>query len=524
MAVTKPDAIIVGAGHNSLACAVHLISKGWNVLILEKAEIAGGAIKSGEFTEPGFIHDWAAMNLSLFAGSPFFNKYGYQLVENGLSFVPVENCFASVFPNGKWLGISNSFDSNFSRISKFSKNDADTWKKLTERFPEESSHIFSLLGNSLSFRNIFSLFFKLYKKKGFNGCLDFIRFLMASPRNWLDENFESEEVKATMAAWGMHLDFAPDTAGGALFPYLESMANQSFGMVLGEGGADTVINAMIKLINSNGGVIECNSEVTEIIHDGARAEAVKLADGKVINAKRCVIANVAPSALFKLTNGFKKLDYSDGLKKFKHAPGTMMIHLSMNDLPDWTANGKLKDFAYIHIAPSLDQMAKTYQQATEGLLPDSPVIVIGQPTAVDVSRAPSEKHILWVQVRMVPGIIKGDGVNEIKDTKWENVKEFYADRVLNIIEDYAPKTKEKIITRRVVSPIELQNDNPNLVFGDQICGSHHLTQHFIYRPVRGYTDGKTPIRNLHLTGAAIWPGAGAGAGSGFLLGRKLAGN
>jgi phytoene dehydrogenase-like protein len=249
-----------------------------------------------------------------------------------------------------------------------------------------------------------------------------------------------------------------------------------------------------------------------------------LADGKVINAKRCVIANVAPSALFKLTNGFKKLDYSDGLKKFKHAPGTMMIHLSMNDLPDWTANGKLKDFAYIHIAPSLDQMAKTYQQATEGLLPDFPVIVIGQPTAVDVSRAPSEKHILWVQVRMVPGIIKGDGVNEIKDTKWENVKEFYADRVLNIIEDYAPKTKEKIITRRVVSPIELQNDNPNLVFGDQICGSHHLTQHFIYRPVRGYTDGKTPIRNLYLTGAAIWPGAGAGAGSGFLLGRKLAGN
>ena len=75
-----------------------------------------------------------------------------------------------------------------------------------------------------------------------------------------------------------------------------------------------------------------------------------------------------------------------------------------------------------------------------------------------------------------------------------------------------------------MSPIELQNDNPNLVFGDQICGSHHLTQHFIYRPVRGYTDGKTPIRNLHLTGAAVWPGAGAGAGSGFMLGRKLAGN
>lgn len=524
MASTKPDAIIVGAGHNSLACAVHLISKGWTVQIVEKAEIAGGAIKSGEFTDPGFTHDWAAMNLSLFAGSSFFKHHGEQLVKNGLSFTPVENCFASIFPNGKWLGISNNYDSNVSQISKFSKNDADTWKKLTESFPEESSHIFRLLGNSLSFKNILSLFFKLYRKKGLKGTLDFIRFLMASPRNWLDENFESEEVRATMAAWGMHLDFAPDTAGGALFPYLESMANQSFGMVLGQGGADTIIKAMVKYINSNGGVIEYNSEVTEIIHDGMRAESVKLADGRLIHAKQCIIANVAPSSLLKLANGFKKFDYANGLKKFKHAPGTMMIHLSMDDLPDWLANDSLKDFAYIHIAPSLDQMAKTYQQAVEGLLPDFPVIVVGQPTAVDTSRAPDGKHILWIQVRMVPGIIKGDATEEIEETEWERAKELYSERVLDIIEEFAPKTKEKIISKRVVSPIELQNDNPNLVFGDQICGSHHLTQHFIYRPVRGYTDGKTPIRNLHLTGAAVWPGAGAGAGSGFMLGRKLAGN
>jgi len=524
MTVTEPDAIIIGAGHNSLACAVHLISKGWNVLLVEKAEIAGGAIKSGEFTDPGFIHDWAAMNLSLFAGSPFFNQYGDQLIENGLSFAPVEDCFASIFPNGKWLGISNNFDTNFKRISKFSKNDANTWKKLSESFPEDSSHIFGLLGNSLNFRNIFSLFFRLYRKKNFSGALDFIRFLMASPRSWLDENFESDELKATMAAWGMHLDFAPDSAGGALFPYLESMANQSFGMVLGQGGADTIIKAMVKYINVNGGVIEYNSEVTAIVHDGVRAESVKLADGRLVNAKRCVIANVAPSSLLKLTNGFNKFDYANGLKKFKHAPGTMMIHLSMDGLPDWLADDKLKDYAYIHIAPSLDQMARTYQQATEGLLPDFPVIVVGQPTAVDTSRAPAGKHILWIQVRMVPGIIRGDSINKIEEAEWEQVKELYTDRVLDIIEKFAPKTKEKIISRRVVSPIELQKDNPNLVFGDQICGSHHLTQHFIYRPVRGYTDGKTPIKNLYLTGAAVWPGAGAGAGSGFMLGRKLAGN
>ena len=46
-----------------------------------------------------------------------------------------------------------------------------------------------------------------------------------------------------MAAWGLHLDFAPDVAGGALFPYLECMVNQNFGMVIGKGGADTIVSA-----------------------------------------------------------------------------------------------------------------------------------------------------------------------------------------------------------------------------------------------------------------------------------------
>jgi phytoene dehydrogenase-like protein len=74
-----------------------------------------------------------------------------------------------------------------------------------------------------------------------------------------------------------------------------------------------------------------------------------------------------------------------------------------------------------------------------------------------------------------------------------------------------------------VTPLELEADNPNLVGGDQVCGSHHLTQNFLFRPGLGLADGTTPITNLYLTGAAVWPGAGTGAGSGYLLARKLVG-
>ncbi|TIU95989.1 MAG: NAD(P)/FAD-dependent oxidoreductase, partial [Mesorhizobium sp.] len=85
----------------------------------------------------------------------------------------------------------------------------------------------------------------------------------SSPRSWLEENFESPHVRATLATWGMHLDFAPDIAGGAVFPYLESMANQCFGMVLGKGGADTIIRALTGMVTVAGGQISTGAEVAE---------------------------------------------------------------------------------------------------------------------------------------------------------------------------------------------------------------------------------------------------------------------
>ena len=162
----------------------------------------------------------------------------------------------------------------------------------------------------------------------------------------------------------------------------------------------------------------------------------------------------------------------------------------------------------------------TYAQAKAGLLPDEPVIVCGQPTVVDPSRAPEGKHILWLQVRMAPGQIRGDAVGKISATDWDTAAEPFADRALEILEAYAPGTKGSIIGKHVVSPAMLEADNPNLVGGDQVCGSHHLHQHFLNRPVRGYADGTTPVENLYHTGAAVWPGGGTGAGSGTLLAKN----
>ncbi len=517
------DAVLIGAGHNALACAAHLAAKGWRVAVYEQAAEPGGAVKSGEYTLPGYRHDWAAMNLSLFAGSGFFRSHGPELIRHGLEFAPVADCFASVFPDGKWCGVSTDRIATSARIAAISQKDAATWEALSAGFPAEAAHLFALLASPMKKRALARIFWNIWRTKGIRGCLDMLRFLMSSPRQWLEETFDSAEVRATLAAWGMHLDFAPDIAGGALFPYLEAMANQSFGMVLGKGGADTMIRALVAMITARGGIVECGAKVERVLHQGGVARGIALADGRQVMASRAVIANVAPGKLGTLTGASGDARFDRGMASYAHAPGTMMIHLALSDRPDWSAGKDLMRFAYVHMAPSLDQMAQTYQQAKAGLLPSTPVIVAGQPTAIDPTRAPADRHILWLQVRMVPGQILGDAKGEITSTDWAEAAEPFAARALDILESYAPGTGAKILSRRIVSPDELEAENPNLVGGDQLCGSHHLSQHFLFRPLRGHADGSTPIRNLHLTGAGVWPGAGTGAGSGWLLAQKLAG-
>jgi phytoene dehydrogenase-like protein len=517
------DAVIVGAGHNSLACAVHLAARGWDVGIYEQAPAAGGAVRSGAYTLPGFRHDWAAMNLSLFAGSPFFKAHGAALTERGLEFVPVDRPFASAFPDGSWLGVSADTQATAGRIAAFSQADAKTWLALTARFPAEADSIFDLLGSSMRNQALAGLAFRSWRQRRIAGTLDLARFLIQSPRTWLTETFESPQLQATLAVWGMHLDFAPDIAGGALFPYLEAMVGQAFGMVIGKGGADTIIHALVAELEGRGGRVECAAAVTRIVHADGRATGIELADGRRITARRAVIANIAPRALVALTGGTQDAGFDRRMQAFEHAPGTMMIHLALDGLPDWAAGEELKRFAYIHLAPSLDQMARTYAQAKAGLLPDEPAIVVGQPTVFDPTRAPQGKHVFWLQVRMVPGMIRGDAAGRIAATDWGAAGEPMAERVLDILERYAPGTRARILGQRIVTPAELEADNPNLVGGDQLCGSHHLAQHFLFRPARGHADGSTPLANLHLTGAAVWPGAGTGAGPGFLLARRLAG-
>jgi phytoene dehydrogenase-like protein len=519
------DAIVIGAGHNGLATAIHLAAKGWKVGIFERNGVAGGAVQTREATLPGFRHDLFAMNLSLFAGSPFVAAYGAALARHGLAFAPATESFASAFPDGSWFGVSADLDVTVARACQFSVEDGKRWREMATAFASDAPHIFGVLGSVIPSLALAKVLYKAWRAKGLGWLLDTLNLALSSPREFLDRNFQSEKIKATVAAWGMHLDFPPDVAGGALFPYLESMADQSFGMVIGKGGADTIIKAMLSLLQELGGEAKLNAEVARIDVADGRARGVTLADGRSFAAGKAVVANVGPALVFGklLAAGSGRPEVDRRMRAFRPAPGTMMVHLALSDLPEWTAGEALRRFAYVHLAPDYATMGRAYADALAGLLPVEPVLVVGQPTAIDPSRAPAGKHVLWVQVRVLPALVKGDAAGTIAPGDWDAIKELYADRVIALLERYAPDVSTRILGRAVFSPKDLERENPNLIGGDSLGGSHHLDQFYLFRPIAGWSRYRTPVKGLYLVGAATWPGAGVGAGSGFLLGKRLAG-
>lgn len=211
-----------------------------------------------------------------------------------------------------------------------------------------------------------------------------------------------------------------------------------------------------------------------------------LESGKRLDA-RTVIANVHPRIVFGelVPRDTSRAKFERDVERFRAGPRTMMVHLALDDLPDWRDGTALRSFAYVHVAPDLEMMSRVYAEASAGLLPAEPALVVGQPTAIDPSRAPPGKHVLWVQVRVLPGEIRGDASGQIAAKNWDDAKEAYADRVLDILEGYAPDLRRGVLGRSVFSPLDLERENPNLIGGDNLSGSHHLDQNFFLRPVAG---------------------------------------
>lgn len=523
MTDARYDAIVVGAGHNGLVCALYLARAGWKVLVLERNERVGGAVMSGEITRPGFVHDLYAMNQNLFLGSPVYAELGEDLARHGLRYKTSPKPYSNVFPDGTSLRVYQDQDRTLELLRQHDAGDAEGFERLYEKYKAFGKSFLPVYGTPLPSGEAAWNLARAARSQGIDEFTDLAQIVASSTRELGDEYFRTPEAKALVATWGMHLDFGPDVSGGAMFPFLEVFADMEFGMSVAEGGASRMPEALVGLLEEYGGEVRTSSEVARIFTDGDRVAGVELASGERIGARRAVVANLTPSVLFGqlLSDRALPARFRRRVRTYEHGPGTMMVHLALRGRPRWRAGEDLDEFAYVHVAPYVEDLARTYTDSMNGHLPSSPMLVVGQTSVVDPSRAPSDGEVLWVQVRTLPSRIRGDAAGEIEARDWEEAREPYADRVMDKLEEYAPGIGDLVLDRTVFSPEDLERHNPNLIGGDSLGGSHHLRQNFVFRPFPGWSNYKMPVENLYMVGAATWPGAGTNATSGYLAAKKI---
>ncbi|SNS25074.1 Phytoene dehydrogenase-related protein [Streptosporangium subroseum] len=515
------DAVIVGAGHNGLIAGIQLAKAGWSVLVLERGPRAGGAVLSEELTLPGFTHDVFSTNQNLLLGSPFYAEHSSALTRYGLKYAVGRKPYANAFPDGTALGVEQDLGRTLASLGERDGADADGWLRLQALYDRFSPTLFSLYSAPAPSMTMASRMAKAALRLRAGGLTRLGRLLLSSTRELGDDFFATPEAKAMVACWGMHLDLGPDVSGGAMFPFLELFTDQRQGMSIVEGGASRMVEALVGLLNQYGGELRTDAEVRRIITSGDTARQVVLADGQGVTARRAIIASTTPTALFGRLLDRAPARTRQDAAHFGYGPATMMLHLALDGPVPWRAGEAVAGHAYVHIGPYVEDLARTYTASLNGLLPRDPMLVCGQTSVVDPTRAPAGKHVLWVQVRTLPSKIRGDEAAEITATSWEEAAEPYAERVLDRLEGYAPGLRGRVLGRAVLSPLDLERRNPNLVGGDSTAGSMHLRQNFVFRPFPGMSRYATPVKHLYLIGASTWPGTGVNGLSGDHVARRL---
>jgi phytoene dehydrogenase-like protein len=520
------DVIFVGSGINSLAGAALLAKAGKRVLVLERNDYLGGAIKTAEITEPGFVHEVFASWHPLFVGSAAYAELKDDLHARGVEYLNTEHPTGTLFPDGSSCFLSTSHDANVDELNRHAPGDGDAWDGVVSTFMPNADLAFGVLGTELWSQEGMKLGAKAYRRLGRQGLLEFGGNVLSTCRDWVTTTFESPRSQGLLAPWVLHTGLGPDQAVSGFMTQVIAVAVELGGMPLPRGGGVKLVEALVSLVDEAGGACEVGTDVAEIVVSAGRAIGALTSEGETVTAREAVVANVTPTQLYGRLLASASLPASarEAPRRFRYGRAEMQIHMALSERPRWEGDERLGQTAILHVTPGLDGVSRAVNEAERGLLPAEGTIACGQPMAVDPSRAPEGSWILWLQLQELPSRVKGDAAGELDvgDGTWTvELRERYADRIQARLAAHVPNLESALLRRVVLSPADIEAANINMVGGDIYSGSCALDQNLVWRPLPSLPGHRTPITSLYHIGASTHPGPGLGAGSGTLVAKDI---
>jgi phytoene dehydrogenase-like protein len=526
------DVVVVGAGHNGLTCACYLARAGRKVLVLERRHVVGGAVCTQDDLIPGYRLDVGSSAHIMIHLTPVLRDL--ELHRFGLEYLEMDPwAHYPILGTGTGISFYRDLDRTCASIAKISPKDADAYRAFVTHWGELNDGIFETFLQPPTPGRIFGTIFKRnlrsWRSRKLWSSLDTTRQLMAPYGQLIDELFEHPAVKTALAWLSAQSGPAPgEMASGDMLGW-NAMIHKS-GAKRAKGGSGALTQALAKRLESDGGQIICNAEVTEI-ESRRRSEVWNEDHWRVaysaldrdghhfiedVHASRIVSAchvhtlfgkllkNPPPElkkrvARTRIGNGFGMIvrhaveelpDYGDASAPAGPRPGTRDHHTSLQLL-----------------CPSVEHLQSSHRDFSFGLAPQKPSVVAMTFSALDPTLAPEGKHTLFTWGQYHPYEL-ADGV------KWDDIREREADKLYELVCQYAPNMRGKMIDRYIQTPLDLER-TLGLLRGNVMHLEMSLDQMFMFRPLPELSTYRTPLPGLYLTGASTHPGGGVFAASGY---------
>jgi len=512
--VDRYDSIIIGAGHNGLVCAAYLAQGGQRVLVLEASAAPGGLAANREF-HPGF-HASVAHSISHFsqkvANDLRLASHGFAATTTTLPTVGLGIDDGPVILQGRNLGGVSAADADaYQEYSRLMHRLADVLKPFwLKTMPRIGAHS---LADLMTFAHI-GLNIRRIGKKDMR---EFLRVASLPARDLMDENFDSDILKAMLSWDGLiGAKLAPRSPNSAILAMLYRMTGESRGAhAIPAGGVNGLVTSLSAAATAAGAEIRCAARVDRILIDGSNdglvAKGVRLVDGEKIEADH-IISATDPKRTFLDLIGVEHLDigFTNRIRRLRCDGYVAKLHLALNDLPNF--EGLERADGRMIIAPNMDSIEFAFDDAKYGECPANPVMEIVIPSVHDTSLAPNGQHVLSAHVMYVPYRLKGG---------WTDAaREQICDRAIDAIAQYVPRIREQIVHKEFLTPADLEQQY-------QVTGGHWhhtefaLDQLLMMRPTYEAAQYSTPIPGLFLCSAGSHPGGDITGAAGHNAAREI---